>query len=88
MADIVKKLEQFTTVTNNNGEIQILSMNEDGENNSPNNPSNTNTNRFNVTTPNMKSVIKFQNELKYKQILRDHEVRNTELQTKLDDLTK
>ena len=48
----------------------------------------TNTNRSNITTPSIKSVLKFQNELKYKQILRDHEVKITELQQQLDELAK
>ena len=90
MSDIVRKLEQFTNVTSVNGELQFPTNNNDEIDNNPLNNTNSNGNqsRANVTTPMIKNVIKFQNELKYKQILRDHEVKNTELQTKLDELTK
>lgn len=94
MADIVKKLESFTgysaselnismNETNNNNEISIT------QNNSNSNRSNSVMNKnVNNHNPSLKSVIKFQNELKYKQILRDYEVKNLELQQKYDDLVK
>jgi len=94
MADIVKKLESFTG--NSTSEMN-MSMNETSNNNEmTSTQNNLNSNRSNSVmnnnvnnhTPSLKSVIKFQNELKYKQILRDYEVKNLELQQKYDDLVK
>lgn len=90
MADIVKKLESFTGNTtsdlnNNPNETNTLANNE-SHNNTKN--SITNYNPPQIHTPSLKSVIKFQHELKYKQILRDHEVKNLELQQKYDELVK
>lgn len=97
MADIVKKLESFTGSGGSDLNTSINGGNETNNHelsygidrsNGGNHKDKDNHITTQVHTPCLKSVLKFQNELKYKQILRDYEVKNLELQQKYDELVK